>query len=189
MEMPEKIISERLILERPYPASFKLAEEIFAKVEDSRATLRLWLPWVDKTLRVEDEFINYLHSYCIDCWEHKTGFPYIIRLKETNELIGSIDLMSVNEQRQSGEFGYYLFDSAVGFGYMQEAIKCLEEKAFELGLNRIVIKNDTKNTRSVNVAKRCGYHLDGVMRQDRWNDVTQTLRDTNVFSKLKSDTK
>lgn len=187
MEMPEKIISERLILERPFPASFKLAEEIFAKVEASRSTLRLWLPWVDKTLSAEDEFINYLATYCLDCWKNKSGFPYIIRLKDTNELIGSIDLMSVDEQSKSGEIGYYLFDSAVGFGYMQEAVKCIENKAFEIGLNRIVIKNDTNNSRSANVAKRCGYHLDGIMRQDKWNDITQNLRDTNVFSKLKSE--
>ena len=72
---------------------------------------------------------------------------------------------------------------------MQEAVRCLEKTAFEKGLNRIVIRNDTTNMRSVNVAKNCGYHLDGVLRQDKWNDVTQQFRDTNVFSKLKSDTK
>ena len=189
MEMPEKIASERLILERPYPVTFKLAEELFAKIESSRATLRLWLPWVDRTLRAEDEFTNYLAVYCLDNWKNKSGFPYIIRLKETNELIGGIDLMSVDEQVKSGEIGYYLFDSAVGFGYMQEALKCLEEKAFEIGLNRLVIKNDTENTRSVNVAKRSSYHLDGVMRQDRWNTISEKTGDTNVFSKLKAEAK
>lgn len=187
MEMPEKITSERLVLERPYPPTFKLAEEIFAKIEASRSTLRLWLPWVDKTVRAEDEFSNYLNSYCLDNWKNKTGFPYIIRLKETNELIGSIDLMAVNEQTKSGEIGYYLFDDAVGFGYMQEAVKCLEKTAFERGFNRIVIKNDTQNARSVNVAKHCDYHLDGVMRQDRWNDISKKLGNTNIFSKLKNE--
>ena len=187
MEMPEKIESERLIIERPYPPTFDLANEIFAKVEASRATLRLWLPWVDKTLSAEDEFSNYLTSYSLECWENKSGFPYIIRLKNTNELIGSIDLMDIDEQSKSAEIGYYLFESAVGFGYMQEAVKCLENNAFETVLNRIVIKTDTTNTRSTNVAKRCGYHLDGVMRQDKWNDITQKFADTNVFSKLKSD--
>ena len=110
-----------------------------------------------------------------------------MRTKNTNELIGSIDLMGVDEQSKSGEIGYYLFDFAVGFGYMQEAVKCLEKTAFEKGLNRIVIKNDTTNTRSVNVAKQCGYHLDGVLRQDKWNGITQKFRDTNVFSKLKNE--
>lgn len=189
MEMPEKIISERLILERPYPISFELAEEIFNKVEESCSNLRLWLPWVDRTLRPEDEFANYLATYSLENWKNKTGFPYLIRLKNTNELIGSIDLMSVHETNKSGEIGYYLFDFAVGFGYMKEAVLSLEKVAFENGLNRIMIKNDPKNLRSVNVAKACGYHLDGVMRQDRWNEVLQQLEDTNVFSKLKSEVK
>jgi len=189
MEMPEKIISERLVLERPYPATFKLAEEIFANVEASRATLRVWLPWVDKTSRAEDTFTSYLATYCLDNWENKTGFPYMIRSKETNELLGSVDLMSIDEKNKSGEIGYYLFDTAVGFGYMQEAVKSLEKAGFEAGLNRIIIRNDTNNARSVNVAKNCGYHLDGVMRQDKWSDIFQKFVDSNVFSKLKSDIK
>ena len=72
---------------------------------------------------------------------------------------------------------------------MQEAVKSLEKTAFEAGLNRIIIRNDTNNTRSVNVAKSCGYHLDGVMRQDKWSDIFQKFVDSNVFSKLKSDIK
>lgn len=187
MKMPEKITSARLILERPYPISFELAKEIFAAVDESRATLRLWLPWVDTTLKAEDEFSGYLNSYCLDNWQKETGFPYIIRLQENNKFIGGIDLMQVNEQRKSGEIGYWLIDSAVGFGYMQEAVKCIEEKGFAIGLNRIVIKNDTKNIRSANVAIRCGYHLDGIMRQDRLNNISKQFVDTNVFSKLKSE--
>lgn len=185
MEMPEKITSERLVLERPYP-SFDLAKEIFALVELSRNTLRLWLPWVDTTIRAEDEFA-FLNNYCVSGWENKSGFPYVIRLASTKELLGTIDLMKVDEQHKSGEIGYWLSDSAVGFGYMQEAVRCLEKVAFEQGLNRIVIRNDTRNIRSANVAKRCDYHLDGIMRQDRWDNISQQLVDTNVFSKLKSE--
>lgn len=184
MEMPEKIIANRLILERPYPVTFKLAEEMFAAVDLSRQTLRLWLPWVDATKTVEDEF-SFLVTYCSDNWKNKSGFPYIIRKKDTNEFIGSIDLMKINEERKSGEIGYWLSDTAVGAGYMQEAVHALETEGFARGLNRIVIGNDTRNTRSVNVAMRCGYHLDGVMRQDRIDHISQQFIDSNVFSKLK----
>ena len=188
MDMPETLTSDRLILQRPYPTTFALAQEIFEAVDASRSTLRVWLPWVDATLRTEDEFNNYLASYCLNNWQNKTGFPYIIRLKSDNSFIGGVDLMHVDEKNKSGEIGYWLSDNAVGHGYMQEAVLLLESKGFELGLNRIVIKNDTRNIRSVNVAKRCCYHLDGVMRQDRWNDCLQSLGDTNIFSKLKSET-
>ena len=50
-----------------------------------------------------------------------------------------------------------------------------------------MIANDAKNTRSVNVAKRCGYHLDGVMRKEQWSERWKSFRDHNVWSKLKSE--
>ena len=78
-------------------------------------------------------------------------------------------------------------NDAVGHGYMQEALKILEKEAFNAGLNRIWLWNDTQNIRSVNVTKRLNYHLDGVMRQDAWDEVHQRFRDTNVWSKLKSE--
>ena len=91
------------------------------------------------------------------------------------------------KQDKSGEIGYWLSNDAVGHGYMQEAIKALQAEAFKLGFNRIVIGNDTTNARSVGVAKRAGYHLDGVMRQDCWDDFHNRFRDTNVWSLLKSE--
>lgn len=186
MDMPEIIETERLLLVKP-EQKFALAQEIFAAVEISRATLRQWLPWVDATLSPDDEYSSYLLNYCAANWQKHSGFPYIIRLKDTNDFIGSVDLMGADDKHHKGEIGYWLCDNAVGHGYMQEAVLALEKTGFAQGLNRIIIKNDTRNLRSVNVAKRCGYHLDGVLRQDRWSEYSKMFVDTNVFSKLKSE--
>ena len=70
---------------------------------------------------------------------------------------------------------------------MKEAVLALETEAFKAGINRIVIKNDTQNSRSMRVAEQCGYVLEGVMRQDAWDEYHQRLRDTNVWAKLKAD--
>ncbi len=187
MIMPEILESERLVLSRPYPVTMALAEEIFAAVEQSRNELEPWLPWVSATTCARDEFDNYLNGYCMNGWQNQTGFVYIIRTKANNEFVGTIDLMKVCDKNKSGEIGYWLKSKAVGYGYMQEAVLLLESKFFELGYNRIVIGNDTRNIRSVNVAERCGYHLDGIMRQDRWNNYDKCFVDSNVFSKLKTD--
>ena len=74
---------------------------------------------------------------------------------------------------------YSLFDNAV--------YHTLEKEAFKAGINRIIIKNDIKNMRSAHVAERCGYTFEGIMRQDAWDEVHKCFRDTNIFSKLKSD--
>jgi len=63
----------------------------------------------------------------------------------------------------------------------------IEKELFENGFNRIVIHTDALNVKSANVAKRLGYVHEGVLRQDRYSETRKCFRDTNVFSKLKSD--
>ena len=186
MEFSERIETERLILERPKPITFELAKEIYRVVDDSRDTLKVWLAWAEKTLSVEDEFIA-LHDYMDKRWEDKTGFAYLIRLKSTNEFLGMIDFVKVDEVKKVAEIGYWLGTHATGKGYMTEAVCTLETEAFKNGLHRVVIRNEVENIKSANVAKNAGYHLDGVMREDRINLQTGAFSDTNVWSKLATD--
>lgn len=186
-KMPQKIKSDRIVLVRPYPPTFKLAKEIFEKVELSRETLLEWLPWVPGTKTPEDEYTHWLVNWAQKHWNEGHGFAYLIRDKKTKAVLGAIDLMQVDEVNKSAEIGYWLSDDAVGHGYMAEAVNILEATAFKKGLNRIVIRTDTQNQRSDNIPKRGGYRLDGVMRQDYWDKRWQSFRDTNVWSKLKSE--
>ncbi len=186
MKLPEQIEAQRIILKHYTKPTFKLAEDLFKIVDESRETLCEWLPWVDSTNSKEDEFANYLLP-SQEKWENGVGFNYIIYKKETKKILGVVTLFNIKEKLQSGEIGYWLSDSATGFGFMQEAVRALEKIAFENGINRIVIKNDTLNFRSINVAKRCGYILEGVLRQNSWNEHKGCLYDTNIWSKLKSD--
>lgn len=186
LDMPARIAAERIVLERPWPATPELAGEIFAAVESSRATLRLWLPWIDTTLRPEDE-LAYLAGPCAEGWERKRAFRYAIRLAATGEFAGFAALETVNERHRAGEIGYWLADAHVGHGYMRESVLALEGAAFAAGLNRLVIRNDTRNVRSVRVALATGHRLEGVLRQEHWDDVAERFVDSNVFSKLASD--
>ncbi len=187
MELPEEIESKRVILKHPLIPTFKLAKELYAVVDKSRETIREWLPWPDKTNSPEDEFSGFLMKWYKKHWDNKDGFAYLIYPKDISQFAGVIDLMHVSEEDKSAEIGYWLGDHAVGYGYMQEAVHALESAAFQAGINRIVIRNDTQNLRSVQVAKHCGYVLEGVMRQDAWDEYHQRLRDTNIWAKLKSE--
>ena len=187
LKMPEKMKGKRIVLLRPYPPTFELAKEIFEKVDLSRKTWRNWLPWVDNTKTPEDEFSHWLVNWAQQHWNENKGFAYLIRHKKTNEILGAIDLLRYIEENRSAEIGYWLSDDAVGHGYMTEAVRVLESAAFKRGLNRIVIANDTENIKSANVPKRCGYHLDGIMRQEQWSEELHSFRDMNVWSKLKSE--
>lgn len=187
IKIPEKIVAERVILERPNPITFKLAEEIYAAVDKSREILNEWLPWADATTSAEAEFSGFLYDYCDKKWNENSGFAYLIRDAETGKFLGVIDVIEIKESSKSAEIGYWLSVDAEGKGYMSAALKALENEAFKI-FNRLQIRNDTQNLRSVNVAKRAGYKLDGVLRQERWLEKQQRYGDTNVWSKLKSET-
>lgn len=71
---------------------------------------------------------------------------------------------------------------------MTEAVKILEKEFFEKhNFNRIQIKCDTNNFGSAKVALKCGYLLEGVIREDAYVNEIEGFRSTNLFSKLKSE--
>ena len=186
MNFPNKIEADRIFLQRPHPVTSELAQEIYSGVDSCRSYLGKWLPWANDTCSPQDE-MAYLTDWCEAHWENDEGFAYLIREKETKKFLGIIDLIKVNQKHKSAEIGFWLLKDATGKGYMIEAVKALEKEVFKQGFNRIVIKNDIENIKSANVAKNAGYHLDGVMRQDRWLEGEKRFRDTNIWSKLKSD--
>ncbi len=186
IKLPKQINAERIVLKGLTTPSFKLAKSLYAVVDKSRDTLREWLSWVDNT-RSADEYMHFLVEWCQTHWKTKAGFAYMIMTKETNQILGCIDLFHVSQENKTGEIGYWLASDAVGHGYMQEAVHALEDEAFKAGINRIEIRNDTKNLRSAHISERCGYVLEGVLRQDAWDEYHQRWRNTNVWSKLKSE--
>ena len=185
LKMPEKIKSEHIILTRPFPVTFELANEIFEKIDSSRDTLRKWLSHIDLTKKPEDRFPWLMNQ--IQKWAAGESFAYMIRGQKTNTLLGGIDLVHYSEEHKSAEIGYWLSNDAVGHGYVTEAVNILENIAFSQDLHRIVIRNDTKNVRSDNVPKRCGYHLEGTLRSLKWSEYWKSFRDINVWSKLKPE--
>ena len=186
MFFPKKIVADRIILQHPLKPTFKLAEELYAVVDASRESVLKWLPWPEKIKCAEDEF-GYLNSWVHQNWLNRKGCTYIIRCKKTNNILGMIDFLHIDEENHSGEIGYWLSTNAVGNGFISEALQALEKVIFDLGFNRIIIRNDIRNTRSVNVAKRNGYHLDGVMRKAKYSAKEEQFTDVNVWSKIKDD--
>ncbi len=187
MSFPEKIDGERIVLERAVP-TFALATELLELVDESRDDLLPWLSWAEKNTAPEDEY-GYLLNWCDKHWQDDEGYAYVIRKKADGKLLGTVDFMKIDREWKCGEIGYWLRSSEVGNGYMHEAVALLEKEVFKQDFNRIVITNDTRNIRSANVAKRAGYHLDGVLRQDKISEVEKIFVSTNIWSKLKEEYK
>ena len=188
MNMPQIIEDEEIILEIPQVASKELAQELLVEVIDSLELLKPWLPWATDGYSMKNE-MSFLKGQCIERYNDKSGYAYLIRDKKTHKFCGVIDIIRIDEDAKVGEIGYWLAKSAQGKGYMTKAVLLLEKTAFENGFNRMEIRNEPQNIKSVNVPKRAGYRLDGVLRQNRWNPYYKRFVDTNIWSKLKSDLK
>ena len=182
--LKEKISGQRITLERPVP-DMQTARKIYSSIDKNRKVFSQWLDWVEMTGTVDDTF-RFLEAADQD-WNDQKQFVYAIC--HQGAFIGLISVINISRRHKRAEIGYWLDTDFSGRGFMAEAVFMLEKELFENGFNRITVQTDVLNTKSAAVAKRCGYVLEGVLRQERYSEIQGRFRDTNVFSKLKSDLK
>lgn len=174
----------RIILIKNTP-TLRNAQHIFEGVKNNRRHLRPWFPWEQETKVVEDS-LKYLFSH--DEFQKKgEKNGYSIYLK--GKFIGNLSIFGIDDKNKSGEIGYWLDKKHTMEGYMTEAVRLLEKEAFRCGLNRIQIKCDSRNKASAATALKCGYLLEGELREDVYSQYFKDFRNTLVFSKLRSDYK
>jgi RimJ/RimL family protein N-acetyltransferase len=107
--------------------------------------------------------------------------------KQTGDLIGASGMHDLNWSVPSMQIGYWVRTSMTGQGYITEAVRTLTRFAFDvLGACRLEIRCDERNERSAGVARRAGFVLEGVLRNERRHHLSQELRNTMVFAAVKA---
>ena len=183
LKIPAKINGQRIYLERP-PVRLFVAKEIYDAAQESLDGQGPWCPYTPK-----DDVKLFFKGlkWSAKKWEKGLLYDYTIRDKKTKKLLGFVNVRDIAIYSHSGELGYWLRQSAEGYGYCQEALQLMEKVFFKAGLNRLVIRTDSLNKKSNAVAKRAGYKLDGVLREDSWVCDLKCMNDTYFFTKLKSE--
>jgi ribosomal-protein-serine acetyltransferase len=146
---------------RHYQGADALA--FFAAVEESRDRLTPWDAWPHRcrTLADAQRMIASFQADFILRQEMEMG----IWQQASGAFLGSIMLRPLNWAIRSFEIGYWLRTSAEGQGYMGEALRLLVDFAFsELGANRMMLRIDARNTRSLALAERAGFVREGCLR-------------------------
>ena len=95
-------------------------------------------------------------------------YSFGIFLRETDELIGSINLMNIMRGAlQTCMIGYYMDERQNGKGFMTDAVRAAVKYAFEVqGFHRIEAGVMPRNIGSVRVLEKCGFAIEGTMRQN-----------------------
>ncbi len=180
--LPDELRTERIVI-RPYRADD--AEGLFAAIDESRETLAPWLPWVHRHECAADT-----RDFCLRSlanWIGRATLEVGIFDARDGRPLGATGFPRLDWRARTFEIGYWLRRSAMGRGYVGEAVRTLTQFAFEeLAANRVEIRCDARNDRSRRVPERLGFPLEGRLRNDSL-DPTGQPRDTLVFALIPED--
>ncbi len=141
------------------------AEELFALVDENRAYLREWLPWLDANTSPEDSRL-FIKS-TLEQFANNQGFQVAIVYR--GRLAGMIGYHKIDWANRSADIGYWLAAKFQGQGIITRACRFLADYAFgELELNRVVIRAAVENHKSRAVPERLGFTNEGTARQVEW---------------------
>jgi RimJ/RimL family protein N-acetyltransferase len=88
--------------------------------------------------------------------------------KQTAQFVGQVYIGPVNWELPEFEIGYIADVDHEGKGYVTEAVKAVLRVLFEdLGAHRVRIQCGDTNLRSHRVAERCGFTLEGHIRETK----------------------
>ncbi len=160
----EELRNERIIV-RPYLE--KDAAMLHEAVNESREHIRPWLPFADEHQTVDDSVDWIVHSRAK--WLLRTEMNLSIwDATRPDRYLGGISITHPNWDIRCFEIGYWLRASAVGKGYMSEAVRLVANFAFtQLNANRVEIRCDELNIHSASVARRLGFTQEACLRHDR----------------------
>jgi len=140
------------------------AQELFNIVDENRAYLRKWLPWLDDVKSVDDE-LSLIRSLS----EKKSDEFTLYIIRQFGNLVGVISLNWVDWSNRSFGLGYWLSQSSSGQGIMTKACSRLMDHCFDdLKLHRSVIEAAVENCPSRAVAERLGMRLEGISKDREW---------------------
>lgn len=176
----QPIESSRLIL-RPFKASD--AQDMFNNwANDDEVTKYLTWPTHESVA---------ISQMVIDSWvagyQELNYYQWAIEWKETNQVIGSISLMNIDEAHESGEIGYCIGRAYWNQGIVSEAFIALIPFCFnEISIERLVARHDVENPASGRVMQKCGLTYEGTLRKVSKNAKGQFV-DCCYYSILKEE--
>ena len=178
--MPEQIQTERLLLRKPRRED---ASAIFEGWAQDREVTR-YLTWHPHQHLAQT--LAFVQS-CLLAWEQGTRFPYMMTIKESDEVIGMIDPRI--EASKVG-IGYGAARSHWGKGYITEATRAIIEWAFQQpAIYRVYATTDVENVASRRVLERVGMQCEGILRKYILHpNISDIPRDSYMYAITKEIT-
>lgn len=183
IEVAERLDTPRLLLLAPRAGIGPLLNRA---VLDAQEHLKPWMPWAHETPSVEqsEAVARRMQSQFLQ----RQHLAYYIHERASDgsagALIGGAGLHTLEWKVRRYEIGYWLGPAHTGRGLASEAVVALARMAFgPLRARRLEIRTDSRNAPSRAVAERCGFSLEGLLRDDALNAAGQ-LSDTCIYGMI-----
>ena len=122
----------------------------------------------------------------ISHYEEDTFYQWAIVLKDLGQPIGSISVVSRNDDAELIHIGYCIGREWWHRGYTSEALRAVIDFFFgKVGVNRVEARHDANNPNSGAVMRKCGMQYEGTLRQSDRNN--QGLCDAAWYGILRED--
>lgn len=183
IDVPEQLGGEAIVLQAPRPGG---GAELAVVIAQSLSHLRPWMVWAQEPPSAESAELVERRMWAD--FVARRDFTYRLYAKRADgspgRLLGGCGLHRIDWTVRRFEIGYWIRPEAAGHGHVTQAVNLLSQLAFGvLGARRLEIRCDARNLKSRAVAERCGFELEGVLRQDSLG-VDGTPRDTCVYARL-----
>ena len=156
--------TERLILREFLPEDAPAMYKNWAA--DPEVTRFLTWP-THANLHITEEVI---HQW-IRGYQRPDFYQWAIELKELGQPVGSIAVVSYNNDVDSAQVGYCLGKQWWNRGIMTEALSAVMDFLFrEVNARRVEARHDSRNPRSGAVMRKCGMEYEGTLRQSDKNN-------------------
>ncbi|MGH2448390.1 MAG: GNAT family N-acetyltransferase [Chloroflexota bacterium] len=182
LDLPEQLVGERVIVR---PMRDEDAEGMFEAVQESVDRIRPWMIWSDQYHQPSDA-LAYIRR-CRGNWVTREDIPLGIFERETGRFLGGTGLHPRNWSVPYFEIGYWVRSSAEGHGFVTDAVKLILRYAFEgLGANRVLIRCNSLNKRSIAIPERLGFVAEGILRNVE-RDTSGSLADMRFYAMTPAD--
>ena len=172
------MLTRRLILR---PVRMSDAQDLYEYSRDPEVARHvLWD--AHRSIHQTRAYIRYLLRQYRSC----APGTFVIALRETGKVIGTIGFMWVQTENRSAEVGYSLSRAYWNRGIMTEALQAVLKFGFDsLSLNRIEAQHESDNPASGRVMEKTGMRHEGRLRQRVYNKGRYA--DVELYAILRDD--
>lgn len=182
LDFPSQIDTPRLMLRPPQAGDGAL---LYAAIMASLPQLREFsasLPWIagEQSVETSEIYARTAHANFLA----RRDFPFLLFTKDSGTFVGCAGLHRPDWNTPKVDIGYWCHTTQARQGFISEAVQELARLGFaELGLARIEIISDEKNAASRKVAEKCGFVMEGMLRNERKGPDGE-LRNTCVYARI-----